>query len=307
MSRYKALKLISVSDVPFDDAILIARMSPWGHGIASFMSLIWLPLFSMFAYQQGLGFDTSSLFGVLLSSFASLVIGSVALVCLIVGLLFMSSCIAALKSSNWTLLATPQGLYVNIRSYMDFRLPLSDKVVVFIPKKEIRKLHLRGQKFRVLQNKSQSYRQTDDQIETYSFLEISLYGRELSLVSDCLKNERLKYGPTFVKGVRSSAKGSAIEVLAGGIIKIHWKTKATRLTPNLVTVEELLKPYYSLYHRGGSEPPPIRDLKQDEQELRLLDLVESGNMIDAVILAREIYGFGLTDAKNFISDLQTKT
>lgn len=306
MGRYKSLKLVSRKDVPYDDAILIARMSPWGHGIAGLLLLGWSIAVPVFVYDQGFRFDTTSFFGIVLSSFSSVVIGLVILVCLVAGLAFLSSFIATLKSTNWTLIVNQSGLYVNLRSYTDFRLPATDAVVLFIPKQEVRRLKLLGKKFRVLSNKGQSMVTVDDQIESYSYLELSLYGKDLSIAEQCLADEKKKFCPTYVKGVTAAAKGSAVEILPDGIVKIHWKTRATRLTPSLNKTVKLLQQFYSVISREEDESPLIRDLEQDEKEIRLLDLVATGNKMDAVILARQLYGYDLTEAHNFICELEAR-
>ncbi len=53
-----------------------------------------------------------------------------------------------------------------------------------------------------------------------------------------------------------------------------------------------------------SEQKQAKDLDRDAQERRLLDMVQQGNTIDAVIVAKDLYGFTTTQAKQFVDDLE---
>ena len=47
-------------------------------------------------------------------------------------------------------------------------------------------------------------------------------------------------------------------------------------------------------------------LSREEQETRLLELAESGDMIGAVGMARKLYSYDLAAAKHFVEDLARK-
>jgi hypothetical protein len=47
-------------------------------------------------------------------------------------------------------------------------------------------------------------------------------------------------------------------------------------------------------------------LSKEKQEARLLDLVAAGDMIGAVTLARQLYSYDLTAAKQFVDELVRK-
>ncbi len=53
-----------------------------------------------------------------------------------------------------------------------------------------------------------------------------------------------------------------------------------------------------------NEQEQAKELERGAQERRLLDMVLQGNTIDAVIVAKDLYGLTTTQAKQFVDDLQ---
>lgn len=303
MGRYGTLILIREDQVPHPDAIVTARMSWVGHFIASVFLLGWVAVIGYFVCSESAFSDISSILEVLLVAFLALVIGAMILVCLVAGIAFLSSALAAMKSANWIFLATDEGIYVKLRSYYDYQLSSEDKIVVFIPRNEIKQVRSSRQKTRVVYRGENFTNAEDDGLEKYDFLEIKLYGHDLSEIEECLEIEKRKNCPTFLKGVTKRARGAALKTQPKGIIKLDWKTKATRLTPSIDTIISVLSQQYATSSIEGEDQAAIKTLDKENQEKRLLELAGMGNMMDAVILARELYGFNLTDAKQFIDEL----
>ncbi len=303
MGRYGTLTLIREDQVPFNDAVIISRMSWVGHFIVSVFLLGWVAVIGYFVYSETAFSDISSILEALITAFFALVIGAIILVCLIAGLAFLSSALAAMKPDNWVLLATDEGIYIKLRSYYDHQLSSQDRIVVFIPRNEIKQVRSSRQKTRVVYRGDNFTNADDDSFEKYDFLEIKLYGHDLSEIEECLEIEKRRNCPTFLKGVTKKARGTALKIQPKGIIKLDWKTKATRITPAIDTIITVLSQHYASSAIEGEEQAAIKSLNKEEQEKRLLELASIGNMMDAVILARELYGFDLTEAKRFIDEL----
>lgn len=305
-------RFIPEDAVPVIDGDLVARQSPWGHLFASvtlFTLSVGVP--AMIASTgfslpdlSGARFDFATLVGLFIAGIAGFVVLGVGLTCLLGGFLFLSSTLAAFKPTNWVLRAGPAGLYIKLRSYTDHRLPRSDAVVLYIPRRTVRRLHSHVEQARHLNPSRDDMSADDDTLTRQHYLEIEAYGDALAEVGPRLDAERSLYGPTFIKGMTSKAKGSAISLRDGSILRVDWKTKRSRLTPNLREAMSYLSKDYVVGQGQQSAQAPIRTLSQDGQEARLLDLVEQGNVTDAVILARDIYGFNLPEAKAFLDDLQ---
>ncbi len=312
MDQYGDTRFIPEDVVPVIEGDLVARQSPWGHLFASVMLFalsVGVPAviagtgFSLPGLSDA-GFDLATVVGLFIAGIAGFVVLGVGLTCLLGGFLFLSSALAALKPTNWILRAGPAGLYIKLRSYTDHRLPRSDAIVLHIPRRAVRRLHAHEEQARHLNPSRDDVSAEDDTLTRQHYLEIEAYGDAFAGVGQRLETERSLYGPTVIKGVTSKAKGSAISLRDGSILRVDWKTKRSRLTPNLREAMAYLSNDYVVGQEQTSRQAPIRTLSQDGQEARLLDLVEQGNITDAIILARDIYGFNLTEAKAFLDDLQ---
>jgi hypothetical protein len=302
MGRYAEIKLATEADVPKGEALLVARMSWIGHGIVAVFLLIWAIGVPVFLLNAGIIDFSRSLFNIVFSGFIVVFVGIAALIGFLAGVAFLSSALAALRSSNWTFLATKSGIYLKLRNYGDFRLPADDRIIAFIPKREIRKLSFHHQKNRKIADNDTS---DDTQLIKDETLIIKLYGNDLAKITDTLTAERLLYGPSFIKGVRTRAKGASISVPDGSSnLQVDWKTRRTRLTPSLRQVEKVLEGLYQMNAVEGPDEAPIRSLKRSEQENRLREMIRRGDMIDAATLARDLYGLTLTEAKSFLKNLE---
>ncbi len=111
--------------------------------------------------------------------------------------------------------------------------------------------------------------------------------------------------PTFVKGVTTKSKGAAVSIRPEGVIRIDWKTKATRLRPTLSRTADHLGRTYRLEAELQTAQDQAKELDKSQQEQRLLDMVLQGNKMDAIIVAKDLYGFTTTQAHQFIDDLKT--
>lgn len=304
--------LMTEAELPGGGADLIVRQSPWGHLVAGVLLLslaVAVPAFIALSDLAGLApaeltFDFASLVDLMISLIAAFVCLGISLTCLIGGLLFLSSASAAFKTTNWVLRADTTGLYVKLRSYSDTRLPATDRVVLHLPRDSIRRIRPVGETVRHIGRSGDGFTADDDTLSGQTYLEIITFSDNLNDAADALRQERGRYGPTAIPGVRTKAKGAAVSVRDQGVLRIDWKTRRTRLSPSLDEALMWLSSTYVTDSRRESEQAPIRSLASDEREERLLALVEQGHMTDAVILARDLYGFNLTEAKSFLDDLQ---
>lgn len=302
MGRYGEISFLTAAEVPKDGALLCCRMSGLGHGIVGIGLLAWGIGFPVFLLANGLVRFNGSLFDILFSLFIVLFCGLAVLIGILAGLMFTSSALAAARASNWTLMALEDGLYLNLRSYTDWRLPPEDKVIAFIPKREIRR-------FRFLHRNNRVVGDTDNPTDTHlskdAYLEIQLHGPDLAALSECLVAERQKSVPTLIKGVTAKAKGAALQIGdPPGVLRLDWFTRKTRLTPKLAKVEEILSGLYQTTTLHEADEAPIDSLSTAAQEDRLRDMVRRGDKIGAAVLARTLYGLSLTEANRYLEDLE---
>lgn len=312
VGRYGDIVFLTEAQVPLDAGGLVVRESWQGHLIVGLLLLaagIGVPAVvladgggDLFAFEPGLDFGT--LVHLFMAGIAGLVILGIALTCPLAGLAFLSSGLAALRPTSWVLRAGPEGLYVKLRSYLDHRLPADDHVIAFIPKREVRWIRAHAERARHVGRAGETTTADDDTLVGQRYLEVKLFGEALSEIDVWLQGERRRKRPTFVRGVTASARGAAVSVRPGGLLRIDWTTKRTRLRPGLAAAMTRLARDYRAAPEQESEQAAIRTLDRDRQEERLLEMVQQGNSMDAVILAKDLYGFDLTEAKTFLDELR---
>ena len=240
-------------------------------------------------------------FGALIELFIYIVGTLVGLVVFIVslfaGLAFLSTVLAALRSSNWVLRASPVGLYLKFRAYTNHRLPAADEVVLFLPRRRVHWLRAHAEMARHIPRGGERTVVRDTALSKQQYLEIALDDEDLEELSERLERERRLWTPTLLPGVRQKSTGAPISVRSDGTLRIDWKTRATRLSPRLSRFVDALGPRYRWAEEISAIQDEIKDLKPATQHARLVEMVRQGNTIDAVILAKNLYGLTTTEAK----------
>ena len=199
---------------------------------------------------------------------------------------------ASFLSSSWRLRATTQGLYVKTRSFLNHGLSADDPVVVYLPKAEI---------IGIREHRIWARRPGTDDSETIQrmvFLEILLHDEDLGELVELLKRERA-IEPGKKSGVAMIARHYPVRVLPGGIVQVDW----SGLSPGLKRAVTLLSGVYPVLDGQRTRQQRFTELDKTAKEDRLLELVERGETIGAVKLAKELYGYDTTDAKAFVDDL----
>ena len=311
VGRYADLTFIAEAEVPERSGDFVARET-WssrflvaavllglGCGVPVFAAVIAVPEFGGLA-----GSWERTLFELVAFGIGGLVVVVVTLVCLLAGFAFLTEALAAMKPTNWVLRGGAGDLYIKLRRFSDHRLPADDPIVAVIPRRELRWLRAHGQLARRVGRSGEHASREDDALGRQNYLEIALYGGGAEEIEARLKRERALWCPTFVKGLRAKAKGAAVSVRPDGVLRIDWTTKGTRLWPKLAEVLERLARDYPLATERDSEQAQAKDLDRAAQETRLLDMVQQGNTIDAVIVAKDLYGFTTTEAKQFLDELE---
>ena len=199
---------------------------------------------------------------------------------------------ASFRSSSWRLRASTNGLYVKVRSFLNHGLSADDPVVVYLPKAEIVGLR---------EHRIWARRPGTDDSETIQrmvFLEIMLHDEDLGELVALLKCERA-INPGKQSGVSMIARHYPVRVLPGGIVQVDW----SGLSPGLKRAVKLLGGVYPLLDKLQTRQQRFTELDKTAKEDRLLELVERGETIGAVKLAKELYGYDTKDAKAFVDDL----
>jgi hypothetical protein len=75
------------------------------------------------------------------------------------------------------------------------------------------------------------------------------------------------------------------------------------LRPRAVQAATILGHAYTIENKAQSEHQSFATASREEQESRLLKFAERGDIMTAVILARRLYGYDLTEARTFVEGL----
>ncbi len=195
---------------------------------------------------------------------------------------------ARYQPTNWLARVGPSGVYLQYRSYLNHRLPPQDRTVVFLPFAEIR----------AARRVSETRRTPDSDGGTVTrrltWAELRLQG-DLTALREALAEEHR----------RRPARGGLwldypLRITAEAALQVRWD-----VTPG---VERFLQ---ALGSHAIVEPSRVTNtdfdwidsLSAQDQRLRLIDLVQAGDSLTAIRLARKIHGFSLAESKDFVESL----
>ena len=210
---------------------------------------------------------------------------------------------ARFRPTNWLVRMTADGLFIKFRSYLNHGFPDEDLTVVFIPYSDIRSAKLIKER-QELPDRDQANRKAST-VRTRRFVELEL-ADNMDRLAAALTNESKR---VFAKPNQGGAAVSAryqhlpLRLSSPNTVRIEWGVvPAARNLLDALTRHTLVRPASNT----AKDFAHLEGLQRKEQEARLLELAESGDMIGAVALARQLYAYDLTTAKEFIDSLIRK-
>jgi len=267
------LKLMRLSDVPIVGRDRVYRASP---GRALFWSTV-VVLASLvladIAWQRH-----------------SWLAGYVAIVLLLILLVTRRMVSARLRPSNWLVRMSDEGLFVQFRSYLNFRFPADDLTVAFIPFREIRSAN---SVHRTTQTPDESARGWQTRVSWLISLEVTA---NLIALSQALANEREKSVPGA-----ATYRHYPVRVISPTRVQIEWD-----VIPGAAAFLEALSSHTQIASSVELDEDLVHmaSLSREEQEMRLRALAEAGNTIAAIKIARGLYSLDLTQARDFVEKLR---
>lgn len=210
---------------------------------------------------------------------------------------------ARFRSTNWLVRMTDDGLFVKFRSYLNYRFSDQDPTVVFIPYSEISSAKLVKERQAIPDRDGGNPRATT--IRTRRFIELDLAGNSEPL-ADALAGESKR---VFAKPADGGANVSTryqhlpVRLATPNLLRIEWG-----VVPNAQTILDALTRHTLVDHATAVSKNFVNldGLSREEQESRLLELAQSGDMIGAVTMARTLYAYDLATAKHFVESLIVK-
>ena len=216
-------------------------------------------------------------------------------------LIFHKLVTARFRSSNRLVRLTDHGLFIKFRSYLNFHFPDRDLSVVFISHSEIRSARFILWKQQV-PDRDDGGRPTIT-AQTQKLVELEL-ASESKKLADALTGERAHAldGKNLGK-ISSRYHHLPVRLAAPDRLQIEWGVVPNAQTfLDALTRHTLVRPA----EKTSKDFINLEELSRAEQETRLLELAESGDKIGAITMARRLYAYDLTQAKDFIEGLASK-
>jgi hypothetical protein len=204
--------------------------------------------------------------------------------------------VARFSPSNWLVRVADDGLFIHFRSYLNDHLSAEDPTVVFLPYPDIRSTRLIRERLQTLDSDGARSVQTRRLVE----LELAIDPAPLAaaLATECARSaawERRWYG-------RSATLYNDYPVIRQSppFLRLEWQ-----VAPRASVFLDCLR------QRVQIAPPVaisedftnLQGLSRERQEQRLRELNQRGHTIDAVYMARRLYGLDLTQASKFVKEL----
>ncbi len=215
-------------------------------------------------------------------------------------LIFHKLVTARFRPSNWLVRLTDHGLFIKFRSYLNCHFPDQDLSVVFISHSEIRSARFILQKQEV-PDREDGGRSTTAKTQKWVELELA---SETNKLADALTGERAHaFAGMNLGKISSRYHHLPVRLAAPDRLQIEWGVVPNAQTfLDALTRHTLVRPAETTSKKFVNR----EELSREEQETRLLELAESGDKIAAITMARRLYNYDLTQAKDFVEGLINK-
>jgi len=277
------MQVMRLADVPLDQRDRVFHYSGF-RAVTGAMILVVIALGAL-------------VFGWLKNAWIAYYVAAVVAICL---LIFQRLVTARFRSSNWLIRMTEHGLFVKFRSYLNHHFSDQDPTVVSLPYSDIRSVKLVKER-QELPDRDDTNQSTKI-IRTGRIIDLELAGDSTQL-AQALAKERER---VFAKRIHGAGRTSSryqhfpVRLASPMLLRIEWG-----VVPDAQTFLDSLTRHTLV--RDSEETSRdfvnLDGLSREEQEVRLRELVESGEMIGAVTMARKLYSYDLTTAKHFVEGL----
>jgi hypothetical protein len=273
------MQFMRLADIPIGQHDRVFRYSP---------VRALLVAFSIICASGGL-----ALFGwIQQSGLAYYVAGVLVLTLVVVGKFIL----ARFQPSNWLVRLSDQGMFLKFRSYLNHHFPAHDLTVVFIPYIEIRSVRL------VQERSNIPYRDLDRPLAERSYVQRRRLV-ELELTGDLAPLAQALAGEYTIRPSSVTLyKHYPVRMMSPPFVQVEWGVVPS---PNVLV--DALRRYTNIASPidVSHDYENLEGLSREEQEARLLSLVEAGKTLDAVYVARKLYSYDLTQARAFIEGLHS--
>jgi hypothetical protein len=205
---------------------------------------------------------------------------------------------ARLRPGAWLVRVRNDGVLLKFRSYLNDHFSAHDPTVVHIPFNDIAWCR----EHRVERTTGERYGPGDRVTRRVRYVEIKTSGAIATELAARLAAERARRGPRrrHVFGTSSTSSRHYPVQVSDGVVRIEWDVH-----PNARAFLDAIGTRVAIEQDAKSavDYGSLEHLPKPQQEQRLLELVASGNRIEAIRAARRLYDLSLTDAVRFVDEL----
>lgn len=208
---------------------------------------------------------------------------------------------ARFRPTNWLVRATDAGMFVQFRSYLNYRFAPECLTVAFLPYDKVQSARVVRER-RILPDPDRdSPRLGGFTEQRRTLIELELSGN-LNPLRRAMDDEiaRCLGSPTGVGRGRTRYQHIPVRMSSPATMQLEWK-----VTPGPDALLDILRARGIPAGRGETtvDFQELAVLSADEQRERLTELARTGNKLAAVALVRRLYGYDLTKAKAFVEEL----
>jgi hypothetical protein len=219
---------------------------------------------------------------------------------ILLGLVILHNFVRArFRSSNWLVQAGDDGLFVQFRSYLNYRFPKDAATVVFIPYREIRAARLALGSRTVPDSDARGGLTT----QPLRLVELELAG-DTAPLAQALADERARSASDWRRHGASTTRYQhhPVRMVSPTTLQMEWE-----VVPDREELLEILSRYSTIEPAvdRSQDLGNLEGLSREEQERRLVELSETGQELAAVALARTLYSYDLSQAKSFVDGLRS--
>jgi hypothetical protein len=211
--------------------------------------------------------------------------------------------LARFHFSNWLVRVEADGLFVNLRSYLNHHFPAADRTVLFIPYREIRSAREVSEEREVPDVESRTLSAVTTRRRRLIELELSA---DTSALGRALAEERARPAPSEKSwyGVsHTTYHHYPATLVSPTCLEIEWG--ATPVTVVFLDTIRRHVPVDAPVWRLKSYSR-LAGLDREEQEERLRELAVAGQEIEAIKLARRLHGYDLAEARELVHRLRAE-
>lgn len=214
----------------------------------------------------------------------------------------LRSLIGVHRSSNWVMKVDAGGVWLNFRSYMHYQFENAESVV-FVGYDEIEKVYEQSE---IKIDPGIGDSESRDVRVRSLILELTHTDTEEFKAALRAENNRRETTKRFFGLVTTSSRQGHVVLMLkeGNRIEIPWKDP--RSMGNNVLSPKLEGALEHLRYEVKVDEPLHRQKKGKDQEAELLELIEEDRSLYAIKMARQIYGFDLKEAKEFVEAVKSK-